>query len=170
MSGETVVTVIGNVTKDPELRFTSSGVAVAKFTVASTPRTYNKQAQAWEDGPTLFLPVTVWRQQAEHVAESVVQGCRVVVQGRLSQRSYEDKQGVKRTVYELEGDEVAVSLRSATAKVSKAGGSGSGRQQYEETRRQTSQGEGRDPWASGVPGSTPAAGAWSGPSEDEPPF
>lgn len=167
MSGETVVTVIGNTTKDPELKYTASGVAMVKFTVASTPRTYDKQSGAWRDGETLFLPVTVWRQQAEHVAESVVQGCRVVVQGRLSQRSYEDRDGVKRTVYELEADEVAVSLRSATAKVTKAGGSGSGRQQFEETRRQTSVEARQDPWGSDVPGTRPAAGAWGG---DEPPF
>ncbi|WP_399559516.1 single-stranded DNA-binding protein (plasmid) [Streptomyces chartreusis] len=162
MSGETVITVIGNAVQDPELRFTPSGAAVAKFTVASTPRTYDKQEQAWKDGTTLFLPVSVWRQQAEHVAESVTKGCRVVVQGRLSQRSYEDREGVKRTVFELEADEVAVSLRNATAKVSKAS-SGGGRQEYQQARRQTSQ-EGReDPWGSDVPGT---AGAW----DTEPPF
>ncbi|MFJ6068986.1 single-stranded DNA-binding protein [Streptomyces tendae] len=168
MAGETVVTIIGNATKDPELRYTSSGTAVAKFTVASTPRTYNKQSQAWEDGETLFLPVTVWRQQAEHVAESVSQGCRVVVQGRLSQRSFEDREGQRRTVYEVEGDEVAVSLRSATAKVTKASSSGSSQRQYQETSRQTSQEARQDPWASGVPGTGPAAGGWGG--GDEPPF
>src|SRR4051812_15527339 len=169
MSGETQVTIIGNTTKDPEMRFTPSGVAVAKFTVASTPRTYNKQTQAWEDGSTLFLPVTVWRQQAEHVAESVVQGCRVVIQGRLSQRSYEDREGQKRTVYELEADEVAVSLRNATAKVTKAGsggGQGQGRQEYAQARQRSSQ-EGReDPWSQDVPGAGQAAGAWN----DEAPF
>ncbi|WP_042174640.1 single-stranded DNA-binding protein [Streptomyces sp. NBRC 110035] len=177
MSGDTVITVCGNVTKDPELRWTNNGVAVAKFTVASTPRTYNRDKQAWEDGPTLFLPVTVWRQQAEHVAESVARGCRVVVQGRLSQRSYEDKQGVKRTVYELEGDEVAVSLRSATAVVSKAGGQGQGREQYQQARARSSQ-EGReDPWASSGAAAAAAAeaaqaGAWGGRGgdADDPPF
>ncbi|WP_030188289.1 single-stranded DNA-binding protein [Streptomyces violaceorubidus] len=169
MAGETVVTIIGNATKDPELRYTSSGTAVAKFTVASTPRTYNKQSQAWEDGETLFLPVTVWRQQAEHVAESVVQGCRVVVQGRLSQRSFEDREGQRRTVYEVEGDEVAVSLRSATAKVTKASSGGQGRQQYEQAKQASSR-EGReDPWASGVPGTGTTAGAWGG-GDDSPPF
>jgi single-strand DNA-binding protein len=165
MSGETVITVVGNAVQDPELRFTHSGAAVAKFTVASTPRAYDKEAQAWKDGATLYLPVSVWRQQAEHVAESVVKGCRVVIQGRLSQRSYEDREGVKRTVYELEADEVAVSLRNATAKVTKAGGSGSGRQEYAQARAQSSQEGRQDPWASDVPG-TAAAGAWS----DEPPF
>jgi single-strand DNA-binding protein len=170
MSGETQVTIIGNTTKDPEMRFTPSGVAVAKFTVASTPRTYNKQTQAWEDGSTLFLPVTVWRQQAEHVAESVVQGCRVVIQGRLSQRSYEDREGQKRTVYELEADEVAVSLRNATAKVTKASGGsggGQGRQEYQQARQRSSQ-EGReDPWGS-ASGAGQAGG--SGYGGDEPPF
>lgn len=144
-------------------------MAVAKFTVASTPRTYNKQTQAWEDGSTLFLPVTVWRQQAEHVAESVVQGCRVVVQGRLSQRSYEDRDGQKRTVYEVEADEVAVSLRNATAKVTKAssgGGSGQGRQEYDQARQRSSQEGRQDPWAQDVPGAGQAAGAW----DSEPPF
>jgi single-strand DNA-binding protein len=166
MSGETVITVIGNATKDPELRFTGSGVAVAKFTVASTPRTYDKQTQAWKDGETLFLPVTVWRQQAEHVAESVVQGARVIVQGRLSQRSYEDREGQKRTVYELEADEVAVSLRSATAKVTKAsGGSGQGQRDTRQAARQgASAPPAEDPWATSSGGGQ--AGAW----DTEPPF
>jgi single-strand DNA-binding protein len=164
MSGETVITVVGNATKDPELRWTNNGAAVAKFTVASTPRTYNREKQAWEDGSTLFLPVTVWRQQAEHVAESVVQGARVIVQGRLSQRSYEDKQGVKRTVYELEADEVAVSLRSATAKVTKTGGSGGGRQEFQQARQAQSAPE--DPWASSGAGQ---AGGWGAGGGDEPP-
>src|SRR4051812_43543433 len=170
MSGETQVTIIGNTTKDPEMRFTPSGVAVAEFTGGSTPRTDKKQTQAWEDGSTLFLPVTVWRQQAEHVAESVVQGCRVVIQGRLSQRSYEDREGQKRTVYELEADEVAVSLRNATAKVTKAGsggGGGQGRQEYQQARQRSSQ-EGReDPWGS-ASGAGQAGG--SGDGGDEPPF
>jgi single-strand DNA-binding protein len=170
MAGETIITVIGNVVEDQvDLRFTPSGAAVAKFTVASTPRVYDKQAQAWKDGETLYLKVSVWRQQGEHCGETLARGMRVVVQGRLSQRSYEDREGVKRTVYELEADEVAVSLRNATAKVTKAGGSGRGREQYEDTRRQTSQEGAGDPWASGVPGTAPA-GAWSGPSGDKPPF
>ncbi|WP_086565318.1 single-stranded DNA-binding protein [Streptomyces africanus] len=170
MAGETIVTVIGNVVDEKvSLRFTPSGAGVCKFTVASTPRTYSKEKQAWEDGQTLYLPVSVWRQQGENCGETLTRGMRVVVQGRLSQRSYEDKQGVKRTVYELEADEVAVSLRSATAKVEKTGGSGKGRQHFEETRRQTSQVARQDPWASDVPGTQPA-GAWSGPSGDEPPF
>lgn len=163
MSGETVITLCGNATSDPEMRFTPSGVAVAKFTVASTPRTYNKTSQAWEDGQTLFLPVTVWRQQAENVAESVVRGCRVVVQGRLSQRSYEDREGQKRTVYEVEADEVAVSLRNATAKATKASSSGKGQQEYQQARQASSQQGREDPWASDVPGT---GGAW----DSEPPF
>jgi single-strand DNA-binding protein len=166
MSGETQITIIGNTTKDPEMRFTPSGVAVAKFTVASTPRTYNKQTQAWEDGSTLFLPVTVWRQQAEHVAESVVQGCRVVIQGRLSQRSYEDRDGQKRTVYEVEADEVAVSLRNATAKVTKAG-SGGGQGQGQARQRSQAAGSG-DPWGASAQQAGQAGG--SGYGGDEPPF
>lgn len=168
MSGETVITVCGNATADPEMRFTASGVAVAKFTVASTPRTYNKNSQAWEDGQTLFLPVTVWRQQAEHVAESVVKGCRVMVQGRLSQRSYEDREGQKRTVYELEGDEVAVSLRSATAKVTKASSSGGGRSEYQQARQASSREGLEDPWASSGAAAQAAqsAGGW----DEGPPF
>lgn len=164
MSGETIITVIGNAVQDPELRFTPSGAAVAKFTVASTPRTYDKQEQAWKDGTTLYLPVSVWRQQAEHVAESVVKGCRVVIQGRLSQRSYEDREGQKRTVYELEADEVAVSLRNATAKVTKASSSGGGRQQYAQARQQTSQEGIQDPWTQPAPAGQ--SGAWT----EEPPF
>jgi single-strand DNA-binding protein len=170
MAGETVVTVIGNAVGDPELRFTPSGAAVAKFKVASTPRTFDKQTNAWKDGETLFLPVSVWRQQAEHVAESVVQGTRVVIQGRLSQRSYEDREGVKRTVYELEADEVAVSLKMATAKVTKASsgnsGQGGGRQEYAQARQQQSAGSG-DPWGAAAQSAGQAAGSWGG---DEPPF
>lgn len=166
MAGETVITVVGNLVDDPELRFTPNGAAVAKFRVASTPRTFDKQTNEWRDGESLFLSCSVWRQAAEHVAESLGKGMRVIVQGRLKQRSYEDREGVKRTVMELEVDEIGVSLRSATAKVTKAGGSGGGRQAYEETRRQTSQEARQDPWASDVPG-TQSAGAWG---DDQPPF
>jgi single-strand DNA-binding protein len=127
MAGETVITVIGNLTNDPELRFTPNGAAVASFTVASTPRTFDRQSNEWKDGDTLFLRCTVWRQAAENVAESLHKGTRVVVQGRLKQRSFETREGEKRTVVELEADEVGVSLRSATAKVSKSNrGSGGG--------------------------------------------
>lgn len=125
MSGETVVTVVGNATSDAELRFTSGGAAVASFTVASTPRTFDKQAQEWRDGDALFLRCTVWREQAESVAESVTRGMRLIVTGRLRQRSYE-KDGQKRTVVELEVDEVGPSLKYATAKVNKPGRGGGG--------------------------------------------
>lgn len=119
MAGETVITVVGNLVDDPELRFTPSGAAVAKFRVASTPRTFDRQTNEWKDGESLFLTCSVWRQAAENVAESLQRGMRVIVQGRLKQRSYEDREGVKRTVYELDVDEVGASLRSATAKVTK---------------------------------------------------
>ena len=122
MAGETVITVVGNLVDDPELRFTPNGVAVAKFRIASTPRTFNKTTNQWEDGEALFLTCSVWRQAAEHVAESLARGLRVIVQGRLKQRSYEDREGVKRTVYELDVDEVGPSLTFATAKVTKTGG------------------------------------------------
>ncbi|GAA1893841.1 single-stranded DNA-binding protein [Streptantibioticus ferralitis] len=124
MAGETVITVVGNLVDDPELRFTPSGAAVAKFRVASTPRTFDRQTNEWKDGESLFLTCSVWRQAAENVAESLQRGMRVIVQGRLKQRSYEDREGVKRTVYELEVDEVGASLRNATAKVTKTAGRG----------------------------------------------
>jgi single-strand DNA-binding protein len=126
MAGETVITVIGNLTNDPELRFTPNGAAVASFTVASTPRTFDRQSNEWKDGDTLFLRCTVWRQAAENVAESLHKGTRVIVQGRLKQRSFETREGEKRTVVELEADEVGASLRSATARVNKSGRGGSG--------------------------------------------
>ncbi|HEY9439685.1 MAG TPA: single-stranded DNA-binding protein [Streptomyces sp.] len=124
MAGETVITVVGNLVDDPELRFTSSGAAVAKFRVASTPRIFDRQTNEWKDGDGLFLTCSVWRQAAENVAESLQRGMRVVVQGRLKQRSYEDREGIKRTVYELEVDEVGPSLKNATAKVTKTSGRG----------------------------------------------
>src|SRR4051794_41299021 len=130
MAGETVITVIGNLTADPELRFTPSGAAVANFTVASTPRTFDRQSQEWKDGEALFLRCNVWRQAAENVAESLTRGSRVIVSGRLKQRSFDTKEGEKRTVIELEVDEIGPSLRYATAKVTKAnrgeGGGGFG--------------------------------------------
>jgi single-strand DNA-binding protein len=117
MAGDTTITISGNLTNDPELRFTPSGQAVAKFRVASTPRAYDKASGEWKDGDSLFLDCSVWRQAAENVAESLQRGMRVIVTGRLKQRSYETKQGEKRTVYEIEADEVGASLRSATAKI-----------------------------------------------------
>jgi len=159
MAGDTILTVVGNLTADPELRFTPSGAAVANFTVASTPRTFDRQTQEWKDGDALFLRCNVWRQAAENVAESLTRGARVVVSGRLKQRSFEAKEGEKRTVVELEVDEVGPSLRYATAKVTKAsrgsgGGTGGGG-----FGASGSSGGSDDPW------STPAA-----PSSDEPPF
>jgi single-strand DNA-binding protein len=161
MAGETLITVIGNLCDDPELRFTQSGAAVAKFRVASTPRHLDKASGEWRDGEPLFLACTVWRQMAENVAESLKRGTRVIVSGRLKQRSYE-KDGEKRTVFELEVDEVGPSLRYATAKVqrmqrsgSSSGGPGS-----------AAPGVGDDPWASA---SGSAQGATSG-FDSEPPF
>ncbi|NUT90534.1 MAG: single-stranded DNA-binding protein [Saccharothrix sp.] len=164
MAGETTITVVGNLTADPELRFTQSGAAVASFTVASTPRTFDRQSGEWKDGEALFLRCNVWRQVAENVAESLTRGSRVLVTGRLRQRSFETKEGEKRTVIELEVDEIGPSLRYATAKVNKVsrgdggGGFGGGNQ---------SRGGGApadDPW-----GSAPPAGSGGGFS-DEPPF
>ena len=133
MAGETTITVIGNLTNDPELRFTPSGSAVANFTIASTPRTFDRQSNEWKDGETLFLRAAVWREAAENVAESLTKGMRVIVSGRLKSRSYETKEGEKRTVIELEVDEIGPSLRYANAKVNRtqrsgAGGAGNGGQ------------------------------------------
>ena len=124
MAGETVITVVGNLTADPELRFLPSGAAVANFTVASTPRTFDKQSGEWKDGDALFLSCSVWRQAAENVAETLHKGMRVIVQGRLRQRSYETQQGERRTVVELEVDEIGPSLRYATAAVTRTTGGG----------------------------------------------
>jgi single-strand DNA-binding protein len=126
MAGDTVITVVGNLTADPELRFTPSGAAVANFTVASTPRTFDRQSGEWKDGEALFLRCNIWRQAAENVAESLTRGARVIVSGRLKQRSFETREGEKRTVIELEVDEVGPSLRYATASVTKASRSGGG--------------------------------------------
>jgi single-strand DNA-binding protein len=126
MAGETVITVIGNLTGDPELRFTPSGAAVANFTVASTPRTFDRQTNEWKDGDTLFLRCSIWREAAESVAESLTKGMRVIATGRLVQRSYETREGEKRTVYELQVDEVGPSLRYASAKVTRTQRSGGG--------------------------------------------
>lgn len=131
MAGDTTLTIIGNLTSDPELRFTPSGAAVANFTVASTPRTFDRQSNEWKDGETLFMRCSIWRDAAENVAESLVRGTRVVLSGRLKSRSYETKEGEKRTVIELEVDEVGPSLRYASAKVTKSqrgGGPGGGQQ------------------------------------------
>ena len=128
MAGETVITVVGNLTADPELRFTPNGAAVANFTVASTPRTFDRQTNEWKDGEALFLRCSVWREAAENVAESLTKGMRVIVQGRLKARSYDDRDGNRRTSWELDVDEVGPALRFATAKVTRAqrGGGGGG--------------------------------------------
>ncbi|HET8768105.1 single-stranded DNA-binding protein [Phycicoccus sp. M110.8] len=184
MAGDTVITVIGNITGDPELRFTPSGAAVANFTVASTPRQFDRQSNEWKDGETLFMRCSVWRDAAENVAESLQRGTRVIVTGRLKSRSYETKEGEKRTVIEMEVDEVGPSLRYATAKVNKTqrsggggGGFGGGGQQgggYGGGQQQD------DPWATGPSGGNQGGqqqgggqqgGGWGqAPSYDEPPF
>ncbi len=181
MAGETVITVVGNITDDPELRFTPSGAAVANFTVASTPRTLNKQSNEWEDGEALFLRCSIWRQAAENVAESLQKGARVIVQGRLKARTWETREGEKRTSFEVDVDEIGPSLKWATAKVTRAqrsgGGGGYGGGQPSQQP---------DPWATSGPqgGGAPAAGApagqggapqsdpWAAPGAgtDEPPF
>ncbi|MEU9849310.1 single-stranded DNA-binding protein [Streptomyces sp. NPDC047985] len=168
MAGETVVTIIGNLVADPELRFTPSGAGVAKFTVASTPRVFDKQSNEWKDGDALFLTCSVWRQAAEHVAESLTKGMRVIVQGRLKQRSFEDREGVKRTVYELDVEEVGPSLRSATAVVTRAGGGQ--RPEVREAARRQGAVSAEDPWASGTPGSGGSAGGWGSGGDEPPPF
>ncbi|WP_424212794.1 single-stranded DNA-binding protein [Streptomyces sp. BI20] len=181
MAGETVITVVGNLVDDPELRFTPAGVPVAKFRVASTPRTFDRQTNEWKDGESLFLTCSVWRQAAENVAESLQKGMRVVVQGRLRQRSYDDNQGVKRTVFELDVEEVGPSLRNATAKVTRTtgrggqGGYGGGGQQpggggggWGAPAGGAPQGGGSDdPWSAGAPSGGPqggGGGGWGGSS------
>ena len=186
MAGETVITVVGNLTDDPELRFTPSGAAVAKFRIASTPRTLDRQSGEWKDGEPLFLACNIWRDAAEHVAESLQRGARVIVQGRLRQRSYETREGEKRTVYELEVDEIGPSLRYATAKVQRmsrsGGGSGGGGGGFGASNggggnRQpsTSSGGGGgnfdDPWATAAPAQGGRSGGGTSSSfDDEPPF
>ena len=170
MAGETVVTVIGNLTADPELRWTQSGAAVADFTVASTPRTYDRNAGEWRDGDTLFMRCSVWRETAENVAESLRKGMRVIVQGRLTQRSYDTPQGERRTVVELQVDEVGPSLRRARAQVTRnqpqpasAGGFGSG----------AASGAGGGGWAPSAALDAPQHDPWGAPggsASAEPPF
>ena len=167
MAGETVITVVGNLTGDPELRFTPSGAAVASFTVASTPRTLDKATNEWKDGEALFLRCSIWRQAAENVAESLQKGMRVIVQGRLQQRSYDTKEGEKRTVIELQVDEIGPSLKYATAKVNRTTrGAGSGGFGAPSSGSGGSGAPADDPWAS----SAPASGGGSSWGSDEPPF
>jgi len=164
MAGETLITVVGNLTADPELRFTPSGAPVANFTVASTPRTFDRASGEWKDGDAMFLNCAVWRQPAEHVAESLTKGMRVIVQGRLRSRSYETREGEKRTVFEVEVEEVGPSLRYATAKVTRTssgnfGGGGSA--------------GGGSSWGNNAGGSqerTAGADPWASAQSEEPPF
>jgi len=168
-AGDTTITLVGNLVDDPELRFTPSGAAVAKFRVASTPRYLDKNTNEWKDGESLFLQCNIWRQAAENVAESLTKGMRVILTGRLKQRSYETKEGEKRTVFEVEVDEVGPSLRNATAKVTRtqraagaAGGNGGG---FSAPAADFAD----DPWAAAS--TSPAGGGWGSPSTtDEPPF
>ncbi|GAB3631617.1 single-stranded DNA-binding protein [Microbacterium sp. AGC85] len=168
MAGETVITVVGNLTADPELRYTQNGLPVANFTIASTPRTFDRQANEWKDGDALFLRASVWREFAEHVAGSLTKGMRVVAQGRLRQRSYQDREGNNRTAIELEVDEIGPSLRYATAQVTRAasGGAGGGGGGQRPAQQQVSE----EPWS--TPGSSTSADAWSTPGSfgDDTPF
>jgi single-strand DNA-binding protein len=191
MAGETTITVIGNLTNDPELRFTPSGSAVANFTIASTPRTFDRQSNEWKDGETLFLRASVWREAAENVAESLTKGMRVIVSGRLKSRSYETKEGEKRTVIELEVDEIGPSLRYANAKVNRTqrsggqggqggfgggnsgGGFGGGQGATQGGNTGGTWGGNQpaaqeDPWA--TPGVSNAGGGWGNGPDSEPPF
>ena len=180
MAGETVITVVGNLVDDPELRFTPSGAAVANFRIASTPRTFDRQTNEWKDGDALFLTCSVWRQAAENVAESLQKGMRVVVQGRLKSRQYETREGEKRTVFEIDVDEVGPSLRYATAKVTRTQRSGGGGGYGQQGGGQQGGGQ-SDPWATNAPQGGSSGGQqgggqsdpWATPgvsSSDEPPF
>ena len=166
MAGETTITVVGNLTADPELRFTQAGAAVASFTVASTPRTFDRASGEWKDGEALFLRCSIWRQAAENVAESLTRGMRVIVQGRLRQRTFDTKEGEKRTVIEMEVDEVGPSLRYATAKVNKASrGSGGGGGGFGGGGAAPAD----DPWGS-APAVSSGGGGGGGGFAEEPPF
>ncbi|MGZ5400387.1 MAG: single-stranded DNA-binding protein [Nocardioides sp.] len=189
MAGETVITVVGNITDDPELRFTPSGAAVANFTVASTPRTMNRQTNEWEDGEALFLRCSIWRQAAENVAESLQKGARVIVSGRLKARTWETREGEKRTSFEVDVDEIGPSLKWATAKVTRAQRSGGGGGYGGGAPQSGGGGQQSDPWATSGPqgGGAPQSGQsggqggasagpqgdpWAAPGagNDEPPF
>ena len=178
MAGETVITVVGNLTADPELRYTQNGLAVANFTIASTPRTFDRAANDWKDGEALFLRASVWREFAEHVAGSLTKGSRVIATGRLRQRSYETKEGEKRTSIELEVDEIGPSLRYATAQVTRAtsGGAGAGGGSFGGGGGGNRGGQPAvdEPWAASAPSSTGGAGGdvWNTPGSyaDDTPF
>jgi single-strand DNA-binding protein len=174
MAGEPPITLIGNLTGDPELRFTPSGAAVANFTIASTPRTLDRQSNEWKDGETLFISCSVWRQVAENVAESLTRGSRVVVHGRLKARSYDDREGNKRTVFECEVEEIGASMRYATLKISKTsrsdgGGGGFGGGGGGGGNQGGGGGFADDPWASAAPANS-RSGSGSNSFDEEPPF
>ena len=169
MAGETVITVIGNLTADPELRFTPAGSAVANFTIASTPRTFDRQSNEWKDGEALFLRTSVWKEAAENVAETLTKGMRVIAQGRLRSRSYDTKEGERRTVMELEVEEIGPSLKFASAKVTRtqrSGGGGFNNPSHQSAPRGGQNAPAADPWQQ----SAPQGGGWNGPGNDEPPF
>ena len=171
MAGETVITVVGNLTADPELRYTQNGLAVANFTIASTPRTFDRASNDWKDGEALFLRASVWREFAEHVAGSLTKGSRVIATGRLRQRSYETKEGEKRTSIELEVDEIGPSLRYATAQVTRATSGGGG--SVGGGSRGGQQAPADEPWAASAPASSGAGGdVWNTPGSyaDDTPF
>ncbi|HRA04207.1 MAG TPA: single-stranded DNA-binding protein [Arachnia sp.] len=177
MAGETTITVIGNLTADPELRFTPNGAAVANFTVASTPRTFDRQTNEWKDGDAMFLNCSVWRQYAENVAESLSKGTRVIVSGRLKARSYETREGEKRTVFEIDVDEVGPALRYATAKVTRTQGGGGGGGNWQGNQGGNTGGGGGggqqpDPWSSsgGSGGNRGGNDPWQQSQPEEPPF
>ena len=165
MANETTITVTGNLTNDPELRFTPSGSAVTNFTIASTPRTFDKQSNEWKDGETLFLRSSVWREAAENVAESLTKGMGVIAQGRLKSRSYETKEGEKRTVIEFEVDDIGPSLKYANAKVNRTQRNSSGGNQQQPARTQRAPQQ--DPWAAPA---TQDAGGWGNGPTNEPAF
>lgn len=200
MAGETPITLVGNLTADPELRFTPSGAAVANFTVASTPRTFDRQSNEWRDGDTMFISCAVWRQAAENVAESLQKGMRVIVQGRLKSRSYETREGERRTVFEIDAEEVGPALKYATAKVTRTSSGGGGQRgggfggnsggnsgggSYGGNSGGGSYGGGgnSDPWATNAPGNDGGGNGggnggggmagndpWATNTNDEPPF
>ena len=176
MAGETPITVIGNLTADPELRFTPNGAAVANFTVASTPRTFDRQTNEWKDGDAMFLNCSVWRQYAENVAESLSKGTRVIVSGRLKSRSYETREGEKRTVFEIDVEEVGPALRYATAKVTRTQGGGGGGGNWQGNQGGNTGGGGggqqSDPWSSsGASGGNRGGNdPWQQSQPEEPPF
>ncbi|QCR20540.1 single-stranded DNA-binding protein [Agrococcus sp. SGAir0287] len=174
MAGETIITVVGNLTADPELRYTQNGLAVANFTIASTPRTFDRQANEWKDGEALFLRASVWREFAEHVSQSLTKGSRVIAQGRLKQRSFETQQGEKRTVIELEVDEIGPSLRYATAQVTRSSGGGGGNRGGGQFGGGQSQGAVADePWGQPAAQQSSGGDVWGAPGtsyNDETPF